>query len=67
MKWQQIEPEPALEDEDESIATVLQEVIANEVENQVAKALATIPDITEEAVEQLFFAFSIVLKEESIA
>lgn len=36
--------------------TELQEAIANEVEKQVYDALAAIPDIVEESVEQVFRA-----------
>lgn len=48
----QVEPGPALEDDDHLIATALQEVIANEVKSQVTNALGTIADMVEESVEQ---------------
>lgn len=49
----QVEPGPAPEDENSTIAPVLKDVIANEVRFQVENALAAIQGILTEAVEQL--------------
>lgn len=46
--------EHQLEEDNESIATVEQEVIADEVKSQVPSALAADRDIVEGPVEQLF-------------
>lgn len=52
----QVEPEPAPEADDYSISTALEKLIDNKVESQVENALATIPNVVEEAIGQLFFA-----------
>lgn len=46
--------EGAPKDENDSIATSLQDVIANEVKLQIANALMAIPDLVEEVTEKLF-------------
>lgn len=56
VKEQQVETEPALEEANDSIATAIQEVIADEVKWQVRNAIAAILDMAEEAVEHLFHA-----------
>lgn len=53
---QQVEPELAPEEDDDLIATVLQEVIANEVRSQVTNALATMLHMMEKTVEQFFLS-----------
>lgn len=53
---QQVEPGPALEDEDDSIARKLQELIANEVKSHIKNAFVAMPDIVGEASEQVFRA-----------
>lgn len=58
-----MDPVPAPKDVDHSIATALQAVITDEVRFTVAKALATILDIVEEAVQKLFLAAGINLQE----
>lgn len=52
----QADPGPAPEDDDESRGTAIQEVIADEVTSQVAKALMTIMDMVKESVEHLICA-----------
>lgn len=51
---QQVETGPASEQANDSIPTTLKEVISEEVRLQVANAMAAIPNILEEAVEQFF-------------
>lgn len=51
-----MEPWSAPEDDDDSIATVLKEVIANDVRSQAANVFATILETVEEAVKQLLGA-----------
>lgn len=53
---QPAEPGPAQENEDDLIATALQEVITDEMKSQVANELETIPDMAEEAAKLLFRA-----------
>lgn len=53
---QQVEPGTATEGEDDSIDIALQQVVAEAIKTQVEKALKSIPDFVEEAVEQLFRA-----------
>lgn len=53
---------PALENEKEFIGTKLQEMIANGVKKLVKDALAAIPELVEEAVDQPTFAASLRLE-----
>lgn len=50
---QQVDPGLAPEDKEDWVATVLQQVIDDEVKSQVSNAMTALPGIVEEAVEQL--------------
>lgn len=61
-KWN---PGPASEHDDASIAPTSQEVISYEVQSEVANALATVQNVVEVAVEQLFRAATLRAQGES--
>lgn len=60
---QQVKPGTAPEDNYDSVTTALYEVIADKVKSQVSNALATIPDMMEDAVEQLLHAAKLKAQE----
>lgn len=62
---QKLEPGTTLEDEDDSIATALQMVIADEVRSQVANVLTKVVDMAEVAAEQLIGADTLTAQGES--
>lgn len=49
-----MESGPVPKNKENSITTVLQEVIANELKPKAGNALETIPKLVEDTVEQLF-------------
>lgn len=51
-----MKPGPAPEGDDDSLGTAIQELVDDEVKFQVAIALATILDMVEKGVEQIFRA-----------
>lgn len=63
---QKVELGPASRDEEDSITTVLEGLIPNEVESKVTNGLEGVLDTGEEAVDQLFRTSPIIVQEESI-